>query len=76
MRSRETVTALQAETDVNTDVFVEGVVVQHDKYGMGQITEASGYGALRKVRVRFATAGLRTFMAARAKLEIVQADLE
>jgi DNA helicase-2/ATP-dependent DNA helicase PcrA len=32
----------------------------------------SGYGALRKVKVRFATAGERSFIADKAALEVVR----
>ena len=51
--------------------LVEGVLVKHAEYGIGRVTELSGYGALRKVKVRFASAGERTFLAEKAKLEIV-----
>jgi DNA helicase-2/ATP-dependent DNA helicase PcrA len=52
--------------------YAEGMLVRHDTYGMGRVTEVSGYGALRKVKVRFATQGERTFIADKAKLEIVR----
>jgi DNA helicase-2/ATP-dependent DNA helicase PcrA len=52
--------------------YVEGMLVRHDTYGMGRVTEVSGLGALRKVKVRFATQGERTFIADKAKLEIVR----
>ncbi len=32
-------------------------VVQHEQYGLGKVEEANGYGAFRKVRVRFRVAG-------------------
>ncbi len=52
--------------------YVEGMLVRHDTYGTGRVTEVSGYGALRKVRVRFSAAGERTFLAEKAKLRVVQ----
>src|SRR5439155_14465776 len=30
-----------------------GALVQHDEYGLGQVTDLSGFGALRRVRIRF-----------------------
>ncbi len=51
--------------------YVEGMLVRHDTYGQGRVTDVSGYGALRKVKVRFSSAGERTFLAEKAKLAIV-----
>ncbi len=51
--------------------YAVGVCVVHDVYGAGKITDVSGHGALRKLRVRFAS-GERTFIAEKAKLSIVQ----
>jgi DNA helicase-2/ATP-dependent DNA helicase PcrA len=53
------------------DGFAEGVQVRHDTYGVGTVTSVSGYGAMRRVKVRF-TAGERTFVVGQAKLEIVR----
>jgi DNA helicase-2/ATP-dependent DNA helicase PcrA len=52
--------------------YAEGMLVRHDKYGMGRVTEVSGQGALRKVKIRFAGEGERTFIADKVKLEIVR----
>ncbi|MGH7174548.1 MAG: ATP-dependent helicase, partial [Gemmataceae bacterium] len=52
--------------------FVEGMLVRHATYGMGRIVEVSGQGALRRVKIRFSTAGERTFVANKVKLEIVR----
>jgi DNA helicase-2/ATP-dependent DNA helicase PcrA len=52
--------------------FVEGMLVRHGSYGMGRIVEVSGQGALRRVKIRFATAGERTFIADKVTLEIVR----
>jgi DNA helicase-2/ATP-dependent DNA helicase PcrA len=76
IQTREQSTAAPGATDVDTEELIEGTLVQHDKYGLGQVTEVSGYGALRKVKVRFPAAGERTFMAAKAKLAIVRGEDE
>ncbi|HJZ57402.1 MAG TPA: 3'-5' exonuclease, partial [Gemmataceae bacterium] len=48
-----------------------GVVVQHEEYGIGQVTDLSGFGALRKVKIRFPAVGEKTFIADKVKLKIV-----
>lgn len=48
-----------------------GVRVRHDSYGLGMITDVSGYGALRKVKIRFPAYGEKTFIADKVKLTIV-----
>lgn len=60
--------------DSNTDGFKVGAAVRHKVYGIGKIVEASGYGDQRKVKIRFATEGLRTFIAAKAPLEMLRAE--
>ncbi len=52
--------------------YIEGMIVDHDKYGRGLITAVSGYGAMRKIKIRFQTAGERTFVANKAKLTVVE----
>jgi DNA helicase-2/ATP-dependent DNA helicase PcrA len=51
--------------------YKEGMVVKHGKYGRGKIMEVSGSGATRRIKVRFATQGVVTFVASMAKLEII-----
>jgi DNA helicase-2/ATP-dependent DNA helicase PcrA len=51
--------------------YAEGMVVKHAKYGRGKITEVSGSGATRRIKVRFSTQGVVTFVASMARLEIV-----
>ncbi len=51
--------------------FAVGLVVQHSEYGIGTITDVSGFGALRRVKIRFAGAGEKTFVADKVKLKIV-----
>ena len=52
--------------------YAEGMLVHHDTYGNGRITEVSGYGALRKVKIRFAAHGEKTFIADKVKLTVVR----
>jgi DNA helicase-2/ATP-dependent DNA helicase PcrA len=52
----------------------EGTLVQHEEYGLGKVLSVSGVGALRKVKVLFATGGERTFVTAQAKLTIVKPE--
>jgi DNA helicase-2/ATP-dependent DNA helicase PcrA len=48
-----------------------GVLVQHEEYGLGQVTDVTGYGALRTVRVRFPSHGVKPFVGDKIKLKIV-----
>jgi DNA helicase-2/ATP-dependent DNA helicase PcrA len=58
--------------DVDVGELAAGQVVQHDEYGIGQVTDLSGFGALRRVKIRFAAAGERTFVADKVKLKVVR----
>jgi DNA helicase-2/ATP-dependent DNA helicase PcrA len=51
--------------------FVEGMLVRHEQYGQGRVTQVSGYGIMRKIKVRFSTYGEKTFVAEKAKLAIL-----
>jgi DNA helicase-2/ATP-dependent DNA helicase PcrA len=51
--------------------YQEDMIVKHAKYGRGKIVELSGEGAMRRIKVRFATQGVVTFVASMAKLEVV-----
>jgi DNA helicase-2/ATP-dependent DNA helicase PcrA len=52
--------------------LTEGMLVRHASYGVGRVTEVSGYGAMRKVKIRFQTAGERSFIADKVQLEVVR----
>jgi len=52
--------------------YESGQVVQHSEYGIGQIMEVSGFGALRRLKVRFPAAGVKTFVADKAALKVVK----
>ena len=64
--------ARAANSAANGATFEQGMLVRHETYGAGRVTEVSGYGSLRKVKVRFSRAGERTFLADKAKLEVVR----
>jgi DNA helicase-2/ATP-dependent DNA helicase PcrA len=48
-----------------------GLLVQHEEYGLGQVTDVNGFGALRRVKIRFPGHGEKTFVADRVKLKVV-----
>ncbi len=50
--------------------YSEGMIVDHETYGRGRVTEVSGQGVLRKIKIRFSS-GERAFIAAKAKLTVV-----
>ncbi|HXG08229.1 MAG TPA: UvrD-helicase domain-containing protein [Gemmataceae bacterium] len=58
----------------DSDGYAVGMLVRHEKYGMGQITDLSGYGALRRIKIRFPTAGEKTFIVDKVQLTIVRRD--
>ncbi len=68
----ETAPAAEVGSDGRAKSFTEGMLVRHDVYGPGRVTEVSGFGALRKVKVRFSGAGERTFLVDKAKLSIIK----
>jgi hypothetical protein len=67
-RKREDIVAGKSGTSTATD-YVEGMLVRHDTYGMGRVTDVTGFGALRRVKIRFNTAGEKTFVADKVKLD-------
>jgi DNA helicase-2/ATP-dependent DNA helicase PcrA len=62
----------RAEAKGDEKGFAQGMLVRHATYGMGRIVEVSGQGSLRRVKIRFSTAGERTFIADKVTLEIVR----
>ncbi len=59
-------------TSTNPDEFEAEQVVQHPSYGIGKITEVNGFGAMRKVKIRFAVGGEKIFVASKVQLKIVK----
>ena len=55
----------------NDTPFRLKMTVEHDKYGQGVVEDVSGFGAMTKVKVRFRTSGVITFIAAQARLKVV-----
>jgi DNA helicase-2/ATP-dependent DNA helicase PcrA len=51
--------------------YPTGSLVRHDTYGVGKVLEVSGYGALRKIKIRFQSAGERSFILDKVKLTAV-----
>jgi len=52
--------------------YTEGMLVNHATYGNGRVTEVSGHGSTRRVKVRFAKAGMKTFAGLKIALEAVE----
>ena len=50
-----------------------GQIVQHEQYGLGQVAELNGFGALRRIKIRFPQHGMKTFIADKVKLRVVPA---
>jgi len=58
-------------SDPPAEGYEKGQLVQHEQYGIGTVTDISGYGALRKLKIRFAVGGEKTFIADKAKLKVI-----
>jgi DNA helicase-2/ATP-dependent DNA helicase PcrA len=54
--------------------YAVGVIVEHGMYGRGQILDISGHGALRRLKIRFAKHGEKTFVADKVKLTVIIDD--
>jgi DNA helicase-2/ATP-dependent DNA helicase PcrA len=72
VRPRPAPVAPQAASAGDSKGLAEGTLVRHGQYGLGRIVEVSGYGSMRKVKIRFQTAGERSFIADKVTLEIVR----
>jgi DNA helicase-2/ATP-dependent DNA helicase PcrA len=57
------------------DTLDVGFTVEHGQYGIGFVTDVSGVGALRKVKIRFSAAGEKTFVADMVKVRVVGRSL-
>jgi DNA helicase-2/ATP-dependent DNA helicase PcrA len=56
----------------DSDGISVGVLVQHPHFGNGKVTDVSGTGPLRRVKVRFATEGEKTLVLSHAKLTLLR----
>ncbi|MFO0809598.1 MAG: UvrD-helicase domain-containing protein [Gemmataceae bacterium] len=54
--------------------YARGVIVEHPSYGRGQILDVTGYGALKRVKIRFARHGEKTFVVDKVKLTVIHDD--
>jgi DNA helicase-2/ATP-dependent DNA helicase PcrA len=59
----------------NGDALDVGFMVEHGQYGIGFVTDVSGVGALRKVKIRFSAGGEKTFVADMVKVRVVGRSL-
>ncbi|HSQ55563.1 MAG TPA: ATP-dependent DNA helicase, partial [Gemmata sp.] len=71
-------TAARLPTDLKPTIpdaadtsLATGMLVQHTEYGIGTVTDLNGFGALRKVKIRFPGYGEKTFMVEKVKLKVV-----
>jgi DNA helicase-2/ATP-dependent DNA helicase PcrA len=71
---RPTPTPVAARTPGSCDPrgYAVGMLVRHATYGTGRITDVSGYGAMRRVKIRFQSAGERSFIADKVTLEVIR----
>jgi DNA helicase II / ATP-dependent DNA helicase PcrA len=60
-----------AENGTGVKVYAEGMLVRHETYGQGRVTQVSGYGDKKKIKVRFSSHGEKTFIAEKAKFVIL-----
>jgi DNA helicase-2/ATP-dependent DNA helicase PcrA len=58
--------------DASGDGMAVGVFVHHPHFGAGRVTDVSGHGALRRVKVRFASGGEKTLVLQHAKLTVLR----
>ena len=49
-----------------------GMVVQHDRFGVGQVMSAEGTGENAKATIKFQNAGVKTLLLKFAKLKIIE----
>lgn len=60
-----------AESKAAKGDYVAGMMVRHERHGVGRIIDVTGQGVLRRVRIRFQKAGERTLLVHKVKLEIL-----
>jgi DNA helicase II / ATP-dependent DNA helicase PcrA len=54
--------------------YAVGAIVEHGMYGRGKILDLSGHGALRRMKIRFAQHGEKTFVVDKVKLTVILDD--
>ena len=70
--SRASATPEVGPAVTGNDEYFVGQIVEHDSYGIGQIKDVSGFGAMKKIRIRFPVGGEKTFVASMVKLKKVE----
>ena len=50
------------------------MIVEHGMYGRGKITDLSGVGPMRRLKIRFGRHGEKTFVVDKVKLTIILDD--
>jgi DNA helicase-2/ATP-dependent DNA helicase PcrA len=73
IRSRVPASPLPASNGTDSRGYAVGALVKHENYGIGKVMDVSGYGSNRRLKVRFAAHGDKTFVAEKAKLAVVHA---
>jgi DNA helicase-2/ATP-dependent DNA helicase PcrA len=51
-----------------------GVIVDHASYGRGKVLDLSGFGSMRRVKIRFGRHGEKVFVVEKAKLTVIVED--
>ena len=69
--ARKPATITTSSTAATSHELANGSLVEHAQYGLGKVTDLSGYGALRRVKVRFASHGEKTFVADKVALRVL-----
>ncbi len=72
VRPRAKVEPIPPAARTDGDGFAVGVLVHHPQFGAGRVTDVSGYGAMRRVKVRFASGGEKTLVLSHAKLTVLR----
>ena len=49
-----------------------GMIVQHDRFGMGEVVSTEGVGENAKATIRFQNAGVKTLLLKFAKLKVIE----
>lgn len=64
-------TAISTVSSQPAEGYIQGQIVQHEHYGIGQISDVSGFGALKRIKIKFPQFGEKTFVADKVKLKVV-----
>ena len=71
---------LRRVSDVERDIYAPksnhqalavGMIVQHDRFGVGEVQATEGVGENAKATIRFQNAGVKTLLLKFAKLKVI-----